>query len=881
MSDTLAATLSSYTPASGATNVSLNATLEVRWNERLDPATVSTRSFVLKDVTEDKDAEGRVDISVDRKGLVFVPSQPLKAAHSYRLYASYYQTVYDLAGNAVNYDYWSFTTSSAIDTLAPAVSTSNFPSGSTGLPINSRVVLTFNEPLSKLCVNTQTVNLVKKGETASIPGSVTLASDGRSLTFVASANLSPSTNYELLLNNVCDASGNKLSGVKQGFTTSSSTIPDTTIPTLTSIVPVSGATAVSAQSTITLTFSETIDPTQLGSLQVTASGVSGQIAGSWSISGNIATFTPFTGYPSNTPVNVYIYGIYDLAGNAMSSTSRSFTTGVSVDTIPPQVVMMTPGNGAMDIGPLTPIVLTFSESLRESTVNSTNFMLYVDGKVITPTVYRSADNRTITLSGTLPSAKSVTVIVTSDVTDNAGNKLTDFARTFSTAVINSDTSRPSIVAQSPISGATNIKQLDSIVLYASKPLNSATLVDAVRVAINGVLIGGSVTLDGTNQAITFVPNQPFPDNSLVEVFLTDKLRDLSSNLLTNYRGSFTTGSITGREPNVEPVLRAYYPSNGSVELKNNIVKRAAAYQAVINPDELLITDGALQALYISLAAVCEAGDVIAVESPCVFSVLEVIRVLNLKVIEIPLDPKTGFDVDFFRKACHNNAVKAAVLTPNFHNPTGLTLTDEQKMALLSIAHRYNVALIENDIYGDLNFHGQRPSTIKRFDDSGLVLSYASYAKTLAPGIRLGWLSAGKFMQRAEQIKFALGSTVSPLYQETVNRLLSGSSYERHVRAFRMQLAKNAYFAINLIAANFPEKTSIITPSGGYNIWVKMPDDTDMTYFYDQCEKIGVRFTPGYTFSFSGAFDKNFRVVFADKFSPKRIEAIKLAGQRSR
>nr|WP_068891040.1 PLP-dependent aminotransferase family protein [Pedobacter panaciterrae] len=328
-------------------------------------------------------------------------------------------------------------------------------------------------------------------------------------------------------------------------------------------------------------------------------------------------------------------------------------------------------------------------------------------------------------------------------------------------------------------------------------------------------------------------------------------------------------------------LLRYYPSNGSVELKNNIVKRAAAYQAVINPDELLITDGALQALYISLAAVCEAGDVIAVESPCVFSVLEVIRVLNLKVIEIPIDPKTGFDVDFFKKACHNNAVKAAVLTPNFHNPTGLTLTDEQKMALLSIAHRYNVALIENDIYGDLNFHGQRPSTIKRFDDSGLVLSYSSYAKTLAPGIRLGWLSAGKFMQRAEQIKFALGSTVSPLYQETVNRLLSGSSYERHVRAFRMQLAKNAYFAINLIAANFPEKTSIITPSGGYNIWVKMPDDTDMTYFYDQCEKIGVRFTPGYTFSFSGAFDKNFRVVFADKFSPKRIEAIKLAGQRSR
>ncbi len=328
-------------------------------------------------------------------------------------------------------------------------------------------------------------------------------------------------------------------------------------------------------------------------------------------------------------------------------------------------------------------------------------------------------------------------------------------------------------------------------------------------------------------------------------------------------------------------LLQYYPSNGLPELKTNIVKRAAAHQTSINPDELLITDGALQALYIALSAICNTGDVIAVESPCVFSILEVIRVLHLRVIEIPVDPLTGFDIEIFKKACRNNPVKAAIVTPNFHNPTGRLLTDEQKIALLSIAQQHNVALIENDIYGDLNFSGPRPSTIKRFDDSGLVLSYSSYAKTLAPGIRLGWLAAGKFMQRAEQIKFALGSTVSPLYQETINRLLKASSYDRHLRAFRMQLAKNAFLAINLLSEYFPQKTTILAPSGGYNIWVQMPYQTDMDHFYKQCEKIGVRFTPGYTFSFSGMFDKYFRLVFADKFSPKRIEAIKLAGQRAR
>lgn len=327
-------------------------------------------------------------------------------------------------------------------------------------------------------------------------------------------------------------------------------------------------------------------------------------------------------------------------------------------------------------------------------------------------------------------------------------------------------------------------------------------------------------------------------------------------------------------------LLRYYPSSGSGDLKNNIIKRALNYQTSISSEELIITDGALQALYIALASVCDIGDVIAVESPCVFSILEVVRMLKLKVIEVPVAAGSGFDIDFLRKACLNHKVKAVLVTPNFHNPTGILFSDEYKRSLLSAAQQYGIALIENDVYGDLNFSGQRPSTIKSFDESGLVLTYSSYSKTLAPGIRLGWLSAGKFIERAEQIKFSLGSTVSPIYQETVNRLLESSSYERHLRAFRLQLAKNAYLTMNLLSESFPANTSIYPPSGGYNIWVKMPSSVDMDSFYQQCEKIGVRFTPGYTFSFSNNFSKYFRVVFADKYSAKKVEAIKLIGQYS-
>ncbi|WP_158798781.1 PLP-dependent aminotransferase family protein [Pedobacter sp. L105] len=325
-------------------------------------------------------------------------------------------------------------------------------------------------------------------------------------------------------------------------------------------------------------------------------------------------------------------------------------------------------------------------------------------------------------------------------------------------------------------------------------------------------------------------------------------------------------------------LLRYYPASGSEDLKTNIIKHAAGYETKLSLQELLITDGALQALYIALSSVCDAGDIVAVESPCIFSILEVIRVLKLKVIEVPVNLMNGFDVDFLKKACEKNKIKALVITPNFHNPTGILLSDEVKKELVEVIQKHHVAVIENDIYGDLNFSGKRPSTLRSYDESGLVITYTSYAKTLAPGIRLGWLAAGKFLKQAEQIKFSMGSTVSPIYQETVNRLLSTNSYSRHLRAFNRQLSKNAYFTINLLAQHFPEGTFVVPPPGGYNLWVRMPDHLDMNNFYTQCERMGIKFTPGYTFSFSGRFANNFRIVFADQYSPVKIKALERFGK---
>lgn len=324
-------------------------------------------------------------------------------------------------------------------------------------------------------------------------------------------------------------------------------------------------------------------------------------------------------------------------------------------------------------------------------------------------------------------------------------------------------------------------------------------------------------------------------------------------------------------------LLRYYPNNGSEELKELLVRRSALHGASISSDELLITDGALQALYIALASITSPNDIIAVESPCIFSILEVMANLKLRTVEIPVRFYEGFDTDYLKKVCLTNDIKAIVLTPNFHNPTGVLMTDESKKAVYQVALHHHIPIIENDIFGDLYFNGTRPSNIRNYDEAGLVLTYSSFSKSLAPGIRLGWLAAGQFFSKIERLKFALGRSVSPLNQEVMIKLLQSSAYDKHLRVFRQQLERQAMQLVGQLINAFPDSLHIQFPKGGYCIWAQLPLHTDMVQFYKRCTEEGVQFTPGATFSFTDVYDTCFRAVFAKQLTLVDLQAIKRVG----
>ncbi|MBT2622676.1 PLP-dependent aminotransferase family protein [Chryseobacterium sp. ISL-6] len=326
-------------------------------------------------------------------------------------------------------------------------------------------------------------------------------------------------------------------------------------------------------------------------------------------------------------------------------------------------------------------------------------------------------------------------------------------------------------------------------------------------------------------------------------------------------------------------LLRYYPSNGLPELRSQIADRALQYGCRFNPEELIITDGALQALYIALASVTNAGDLIAVESPCVFSVLEVITNLKLKVLEIPIHGEDGFDTEHLKKVSAANDIKALVVTPNFHNPTGRLMTDNTKKELLSIAMDHQFPIIENDLYGDLYFGDERPSSIRNFDEYGWVMTFSSFSKTLAPGIRLGWLHSGRYHAKAERLRFSLGRSVAPIYQELLLKLLEDHSYSKHLRSFRKQLYDQARDVLEALRTSFPEGSYFEDPQGGYSIWGSLSKAVDMKMFYRYCDDQRILFTPGEIFSLTDQFSHHFRIVFADRITSHSLISLKNAGEK--
>jgi DNA-binding transcriptional MocR family regulator len=182
---------------------------------------------------------------------------------------------------------------------------------------------------------------------------------------------------------------------------------------------------------------------------------------------------------------------------------------------------------------------------------------------------------------------------------------------------------------------------------------------------------------------------------------------------------------------------------GNSALRNILARRALTTKTHLTADRIVITNGATEAINLALRAVTRPGDAVAVESPTFYGLLQILESLNLRVLEVPATPHSGINLLALEQLLQGpERIKALIVIPNLHNPLGSIMPDANKARLVQLCTEHNTVLIEDDTYGDLVDTEQPLSTLKHWDRTGNLIYCASLNKTLAPGIRLGWISAG-------------------------------------------------------------------------------------------------------------------------------------------
>jgi DNA-binding transcriptional MocR family regulator len=322
----------------------------------------------------------------------------------------------------------------------------------------------------------------------------------------------------------------------------------------------------------------------------------------------------------------------------------------------------------------------------------------------------------------------------------------------------------------------------------------------------------------------------------------------------------------------------YEHAQGNPELRKQIAKLAFNWGGKIKPDEIVVTSGCLEAITLCLRAVTKPGDTVAVETPTYFGIYQAIESLGLKVVEIATDSATGVDLACLEKAIKKFSIKACVFIPNFNNPLGSCMPDENKKQLVDLITHHQIPLIEDDLYGELYFGKTRPKTCKYFDKKGWVMHCSSLSKSLAPGYRIGWVIAGKFTEEVKQLKRIHNISCPTLTQLGMAYFLKNGRYEYHLKSLRSALHTQSLKYLQAIITHFPADTKVSRPHGGFILWVELPKKVDAFKLRTEAMKHRVAIVPGKIFSSGNNYSNFIRLSFGKPWNNDTDYAMMMLGK---
>ncbi len=333
----------------------------------------------------------------------------------------------------------------------------------------------------------------------------------------------------------------------------------------------------------------------------------------------------------------------------------------------------------------------------------------------------------------------------------------------------------------------------------------------------------------------------------------------------------------------------YYDSPaGSVSLRAQLAQRMALSGSQISADDLLITSGCQHSLLLALMATTSPGDLVALESPGFYGAFQLLETLGLKALELSSDANTGISPEALALALEHWDIKALILTPAFATPTGSLMPDSHKRRILELAIPRQIAIIEDDIYGELAFglQSSRPRSLHSLEqelfssntESGYVLLCSSFSKCLSRDLRIGWIAPGRYRAQVQRLKLVTSLASSQTQQLGLSEFLSSGGLSRHLRALRQRLQQQRLELQRLIAEFLPMAVSCSQPVGGVCLWLELPQVVDSIALYAKARKDGVILTPGALFSSQERYQNFLRLSFSHPWNSERIAALEYVGK---
>lgn len=359
-------------------------------------------------------------------------------------------------------------------------------------------------------------------------------------------------------------------------------------------------------------------------------------------------------------------------------------------------------------------------------------------------------------------------------------------------------------------------------------------------------------ITGQPGVISFGGGYPAP-----EVFPVDEFAEACSRVL--------------KDPQKAQQALQYGPSEGYYPLREMIARHTNRYGINITPEHVLITSGSQQALDLIGKVFINPGDHILVESPTYLGALQAWAAYNAEYITVPSDDE-GIRIDMLEEALRRGP-KFMYLLPNFQNPTGVTIPENRRRAIVELAEQYGVPIVEDDPYGQLRYEGEHIPPVSVIDDivrreqnnpnTGNAIYMSTFSKTLAPGLRLAWVLAPvSVINRMVQAKQGMDLHTSTFNQFVAYEVASGGFLDKHTQLIRKIYGERRNAMIESLEEHMPEGVKWTHPNGGLFLWITLPEGVSATDMFKKAVAQKVAFVPGAPFHATGGGENTMRLNFS-------------------